>query len=322
MVKIPGRARCMQRLKVLRLQKRRKRQQQIRLFALQSRHELWHLPAACHDMEEAQTWRHFFAKLVRKFDLRVKVLASRVKRWQQKQAAFSWKPRWTPEEERMVNAALDQQQLAESPEEVLCTRFGAPLTRRHLSCLQPDEWLNDEVVNCYLRLLQDQNSGTLWCPSTFFWPKLEESGHQAVQRWTKRAGLNVGALRTIVVPLHLDDSHWALGAVHVEEREVSYLDSLGKAAPDALVSRLSEFMEGEARSNSSGDVPAGSWKLKPRRCSPGSVPLQQNFSDCGVFMLAYAECVAALTPISFDTSPEAIAEKRRSVALAILKGCL
>mmetsp|Transcript_4925 Transcript_4925/g.8777 ORF Transcript_4925/g.8777 Transcript_4925/m.8777 type:complete len:271 (+) Transcript_4925:59-871(+) len=195
-------------------------------------------------------------------------------------------------------------------EEVLCVRFGAELTGRHLSCLMPEAWLNDEVVNAYLRILSEENKGQIWCPNSFFWPKLRDNGYSAVQRWTKRASIELASLRVVLVPLHLT-SHWALGVIDLVQHELLYLDSLGLAPPELLESRLTEFLEREV------DLAIAPWTLRVE-----DAPRQRNTSDCGLFMLLYAECFAASRPLEFATSAKAIRRKRQEIALAILKGKL
>lgn len=289
-------------------------------------------------MEDACYWYAFFSKLVKKLELRLKAFSfhdrtsARVRgsmTSMETPADALQSKVFTEGERRLVDDALRQKCAEAHPEEVLCTRFGAELTRRHLSCLQPDEWLNDEVVNCYMRLLQEESDGRLWCPNTFFWPKLQDGGYAAVQRWSRRAAMDMGSLEAIIIPLHLDGCHWALAVVHVPEQRLAYFDSLGLPPPEALEPRLAEFMRGEMCSKPALALRAGHketapfrsvWKLKCQKNEAWQMSLQENGSDCGVFMLAYAECIAAARPLRFETSPEAIVDKRRALALAILTG--
>eukprot|EP00931_Biecheleriopsis_adriatica_P120837 TRINITY_DN95938_c0_g1_i1.p1 TRINITY_DN95938_c0_g1~~TRINITY_DN95938_c0_g1_i1.p1 ORF type:complete len:336 (+),score=83.24 TRINITY_DN95938_c0_g1_i1:81-1088(+) len=315
------------------LQKRlwQRRRRSILATAWHKRRELWQLPGACRSMKDAHYWHAFFSKMVRKLELRLKAFSALARRGAPSSAPCSFEKVHcqvlqskvlTEDEHRLVDDALHKQLLESRPDEVLCTRFGAELTRRHLSCLQPEEWLNDEVVNCYMRLLQEESEGRLWCPNTFFWPKLKDGGYSAVQRWSRRASIDLANVEAIIVPLHLDGCHWALAVVHIAERRLAYFDSLGLPPPEALQPRLAEFMQGEASSNAASSLHAGPWKINRPKHVAQEVSLQQNGSDCGVFMLAYAECIAAARPLCFETSPEVIVDKRRTVALAVLTGSL
>eukprot|EP00434_Breviolum_minutum_P016889 symbB.v1.2.014902.t1/scaffold1101.1/size137853/12 len=154
-------------------------------------------------------------------------------------------------------------------------------------------------MNCYLRMLQEQSDGQLWCPSSFFWPKLEAGGHAAVHRWARRAAVNVASCDALVVPLHLEGCHWSLAVMRIELRHILYLDSLGMPAPDLLQSRLSEFVSKEDPALS------GLWQL----LVVNKTPKQLNSSDCGIFVLAYAECIAKGRPLRVDASINAINSK-------------
>ncbi|CAL1152476.1 unnamed protein product [Cladocopium goreaui] len=183
-------------------------------------------------------------------------------------------------------------------------------------------------MNCYLRMIQEQSDGQLWCPSSFFWPKLELGGHAAVQRWARRAAVNVASCDALVVPLHLEGV--ATGRVGTKRpkqllhlvrtfrivcdprHHILYLDSLGMPAPELLQSRLSEFVSKEDPALS------GLWQLYV----VNKIPTQLNSSDCGIFVLAYAECVARSLPLRVDGSRKSIESKRRAIALAVAQGKL
>jgi len=257
-------------------------------------------------------WKAFLKKIVHKIELRLQ--APRCSR----SRSLPWQPRQpttlrTEEQCRLLADGLDEKLLQQRPDEVLCTRFGAELTRRHLSCLLPDQWLNDEVVNCYMKLLQECSEGQIWCANTFFWNKLEAGGHAAVQRWTRRAAVNVAELRAILVPLHLEGCHWSLAMVHIPRRTISYFDSLSLPVPSLLGQRLTEFMAAEVAS-----FPGRRLDLQV----DNRLPQQENSSDCGIFMLVYAERLVMDLPIGLDTFMSGIEEKRLSIALAILEGRL
>jgi len=217
-----------------------------------------------------------------------------------------------------VDAALDESLAELAPDEVICQRFGAPLTRRHLACLLPGRWLNDGVVTCYFRLLQERAGGKLWCPNTFFWPKLVADGAEAMQRWSKRAGVVVPNLRAILVPMHTKGNHWSLGVVDINKHCIQYMDSLGYQPPNNLLPKLSEYLLAEGRRA----VPAAKFMDEPWELHCANVPQQRNTSDCGVFACAFAERFAAGAKVAFSTDPCSVASLRRSLATALISGRL
>merc|ERR1712118_184283 len=109
----------------------------------------------------------------------------------------------------------------------------------------PDRWLNDEVINCYLRLIQERSGNRCWCPGSFFWLKLEKEGHAGVQRWARRAKVDVSSLQAILLAIHREGTHWGLGVLDLQGRALRYFDSLGIAPPLSLAARLNEYLEGE-----------------------------------------------------------------------------
>lgn len=264
---------------------------------LAAQRDIERLPWACTSSADLAHWRRFFSDLVGALDARA--------------------------EEVSVVDALDALRASDFPGEVLCIRFGAEMTRRHLACLLPDEWLNDEVVNCYLRLVQERSEGRCWCPNSFFWPKLQEGGHPAVQRWARRAGLDdsaYGRLEMILLPLNVGGSHWALGVVDFRRRGLLYLDSLGLDPPGGFWAKMTEYLEAEGQRCSLESL-KGPWPLLHPEAAE-AVPRQRNGSDCGVFACLYAERAAARAPVAFETAPVAVAALRRAIAGAILRGAL
>lgn len=211
----------------------------------------------------------------------------------------------------LVDDALDQTRASQHPEQVLCCQFGVDLRRKDLVRLAPEVWLNDEVINCYFRILQSRGMLKCYCPSSFFWPKLEAGGHTAVQRWAKRAGVCVQELDAMLLPLHLHGDHWSLGVVDFRQRGFHYYDPLNYEPPRNLVVCLNEFIEGECQ--------AGPWELIP--CSH-RLPRQRNMADCGIFTCAYAERFSAGAPVSFPNDEMSINRMRRAVAAAVLRGRL
>ena len=76
----------------------------------------------------------------------------------------------------------------------------------NLSCLYSPNWLNDEVINLYMKLLGSANS-EVFMFTTFFYNKFSESGFQGVQDFFRQYDLF--SYKTIFIPVH-HDSHWFL----------------------------------------------------------------------------------------------------------------
>ena len=149
-----------------------------------------------------------------------------------------------PEDAEVVGAA---QIAGGRANEVLCSRFNIDMDRKRFRCLRSRQWLNDEVINYYMGLLQERSdkeaksaSGgatqrRVWFASTFFLTKLRENGYSFanVRRWTRekrgpgdRILTNVLDVDLIIIPRHFGP-HWTCIVVDVPGRTVTHYDSLG-----------------------------------------------------------------------------------------------
>lgn len=67
--------------------------------------------------------------------------------------------------------------------------------RRDIASLNGLNWLNDEVINFYMNLIMERsqnkksNLPKVYSMNTFFYPRLMESGHSALKRWTRKVYL-------------------------------------------------------------------------------------------------------------------------------------
>ncbi|CAI8051353.1 Protein flightless-1 homolog [Geodia barretti] len=120
---------------------------------------------------------------------------------------------------------------------------GMELSQSDLRTLEPNKCLNDQVVNCYMKLLVKQavrKPDTVAIASTFFYTKLCRGGFSGVTRWMKN--VDFARLRLFLVPVHLPtQQHWCLVAVHIRRRVIEYYDSLGFRNPSCL-KRLLKFV--------------------------------------------------------------------------------
>ena len=132
-------------------------------------------------------------------------------------------------------------------EAVLVEGFSFSVTRKELRCLLPGRWANDAVVNFYFRQLQERCSwvpsiARCWFLNSHFLGLLTRDGaydYSAVRDWSVRQGISVFDLDYIMVPVHSNRSHWALGVVDFSAGGLRYIDSLGQGPPSRFASCLS-----------------------------------------------------------------------------------
>ncbi|KAJ4956117.1 hypothetical protein NE237_012900 [Protea cynaroides] len=169
------------------------------------------------------------------------------------------------------------------------------LTGEILQCLRVGAWLNDEVINVYLELLKEREKREptkfLKCHffNTFFYKKLISgtSGYDfnAVRRWTtmRKIGYGLDECDKIFVPIH-QEIHWCLAVINKKDEKFQYLDSL-KGRDSQVLKILARYFVDEVQDKSGKDINVSSWKHE----YIDDLPEQLNGSDCGMFMMKYAD---------------------------------
>jgi sentrin-specific protease 1 len=195
------------------------------------------------------------------------------------------RPPLTEAEDATVDDALTEGE----PSEVLTEIEGARVTRANMAALAPGEWLNDEVINVFIKVLanNDHDQGPSDLPScyfmnTLFYPKLAESHsgytYSNVRRWTRRA--DIMRKDMVLVPIHCHGDHWTLGVINARLRRFEYYDSLRGACGNVLTF-LRRWLLDEATSNEE-TLDLTGWEEVSY--ATGN-PQQVNGFDCGLFML-------------------------------------
>lgn len=203
----------------------------------------------------------------------------------------------TAEETQVAEDALG----SGNPKDVLASRFSVDITRRTIQCLRPGNWLNDEVINFYFKLLQERCRKTCWFPNSFFWQKLSGNTKsytfREVQRWTTKAKVDIFALDHVVFPMVISDIHWALGVIDLKENGFRYFDSMHCKPHRNFVPFLRKYVEDEHNAKKGGELDGASrWPLLKYKLP---VPQQRNDYDCGVFTCFFADYFAEGKDMTF-----------------------
>ena len=120
------------------------------------------------------------------------------------------------------------------------------VTRSSMQTLKPKQWLNDEVINYYIKICLAERDKNI-CSSTgrkrsyffnsFFMQKLfdeknsdvEKRGkfnYDQVTRWSgKVREQNLFQMKYVFAPINLDNTHWTLAVIFMEEKRIQYYDS-------------------------------------------------------------------------------------------------
>ena len=225
-------------------------------------------------------------------------------------------PTLTTAEAEIVDEALG----TGNPNEILAELRNIPISRLDMTTLRPGQWLNDEVINGYFKILEQREASKATGPSchfhqTTFYPKLAEepNGYQysQVAEWTR--GKDVFSKDLIIVPIH-QPGHWTLAVINVKQQRFEYYDSL-RGPPGLVFENLRRWLKDESLDKKGKSFDTTGWTEVVWK--QGQTPQQRNGWDCGMFMIRTADYIARDTVLSF--TQEDMELFRRLTVLEILK---
>eukprot|EP00698_Gefionella_okellyi_P003199 TRINITY_DN12991_c0_g1_i1.p1 TRINITY_DN12991_c0_g1~~TRINITY_DN12991_c0_g1_i1.p1 ORF type:complete len:586 (-),score=103.51 TRINITY_DN12991_c0_g1_i1:3-1760(-) len=205
----------------------------------------------------------------------------------------------TPAEREQVSFALE----GGDDQELLVVTDGGEITREKMQCLIDLEWLNDEVINVFLRLLRDRVDADaalprVHCFNTFFYAKLVDGpkgyDFKAVSRWTTRAKVDIFAQDKVIIPVHMG-SHWCCAVIDMHKKRTEYYDSLS-GRNDHCHKMLLQYLKDEWKEKKKSEFDASGWTTY----TPSDIPHQHNGCDCGVFSCMYAYFASMDTGFQFS----------------------
>ncbi|XP_059472000.1 sentrin-specific protease-like isoform X2 [Neocloeon triangulifer] len=206
----------------------------------------------------------------------------------EKEEEFLEEEEQLPELPDEANEIVDRALFPRPPQEVLVSGFNTDITRKDISTLADRNWLNDEVINFYMELIRERgnldNYPKVHTFNTFFYPKLRQSGHQLLKRWTKK--VDIFAHDLIVIPIHLG-VHWCMSILDMKNKTAHYFDSMLTSNP-AVLTLLLKYLEDESLDKKKARYDTSSWKVVQEK----DIPQQHNGYDCGVFACMFAEAAS------------------------------
>lgn len=196
--------------------------------------------------------------------------------------------------------------LKEPKNRLLVCRNGMKITRNDLRLLLPGNWLNDEIINFYMSLLQQRNEKEVLesnnkiprCLflSSFFYCKLLSRGqydYAAVKRWTRN--IDVFNYDKIIIPLNIKNCHWILAVIDIQGKRFICYDSIGGSHVDKLRA-LEQWLRDEHSAKLGFKLETSSYSFEQP-----PVPRQSNTDDCGVFCCQFARYTSSNWEISFTS---------------------
>lgn len=96
-----------------------------------------------------------------------------------------------------------------------------PLSGKNLGTLKFGEWLNDEVINAYIRLVnkysidKDLKKRSM---NTFFFKELESSklDENKIRRIFKRHNIEIDKIKNLFLPVNKSNSHWSFLSLDID----------------------------------------------------------------------------------------------------------
>jgi len=253
----------------------------------------------------------------------------------------------TPTENAMVNTSWVHE--ATSMARVCDGSSKAPLLGKHFARLagraedsRNAGYLQDEILNRYVELLMERHKRStmevpegdrplpIHCFSSFFFQKIfdsEPSSVENVSRWRNKitsTGKNAFELGKLIIPVNIEDDHWALAIAYVQDRKFQYLDSMGRGG-EKYLRALRDWFKQEAAywtnrgrdMKELGDI--DTWEVLG---VPGGLPQQVDSSSCGVFVCYYANYITAGMVPHFQASRARTTLMRKRISLDLLNGAI
>eukprot|EP00804_Cyclotella_cryptica_P001536 CCRYP_003747-RA/>CCRYP_003747-RA protein AED:0.09 eAED:0.09 QI:0/0/0/1/1/1/2/0/668 len=240
----------------------------------------------------------------------------------------------TEEEEAIVQKALYG---IGPPNEILASQDADSVQRSSMQRLQPGQWLNDEIINYFLKnclarrdeklcAAQPGRKRSHFFNSYFVQTMFDEKNqnpalrgkyaYKNVKRWSKKVpGKDIFNLKYIVCPINLDNMHWTSAVIFMEEKKIQYYDSLGGTDRTKLEGLL-QYVKDEWKVKKGDEMDASGWKLVG--CTRDT-PRQLNGYDCGVFTCMFSDFISQDCPLLF--SQKHVNQCRERIALSIMKNC-
>lgn len=191
---------------------------------------------------------------------------------------------------------------------ILTSKDYLEVTVRDFKTLAPKRWLNDTIIEYFMKQIEKTTKNTV-AFNSFFYSTLSERGYQGVRRWMKRKKVQITNLDKVFVPINLNQSHWALGMIDIKNERVIYVDSLShgpNAMSFAILNDLKSYVVQESKNTIGKDF----------QLSHISCPQQPNGFDCGIYVCLNTLYLSKDSDLTFNYDDAS--RMRTYIALLIL----
>jgi sentrin-specific protease 1 len=208
---------------------------------------------------------------------------------------------------------------------MVAEKFNLKIHRNDFARLKKNVWLNDEVINFFMMMLQERNfykqtTGrkslylNTFYMKTMFNFKDQVFDYAPVKRWCKK--LDAFQQDMIFFPVHHNGDHWLLCVVYCQQKMIVCYDSMPSPGKVAYCSAILEWLHQEKiHKNSPCHFDATEWNIVN---GGAHVPKQVGIYDCGVFTCMAAEFISRNFPLTWY-SQENVEMFRQRMAHSILR---
>jgi sentrin-specific protease 1 len=175
------------------------------------------------------------------------------------------------------------------------------LTFRNLATLKDQSWLNDEVINAYIRLINNAlqvSDPRRAVMNTYFFDELTKKkvDKSKLLRILSKRKIDIAGLDQLFLPYNQNNVHWCFYCIDFRDSTIIYYDSLSShtvSHEEQLVAFANMILE--ARPN-----PAVIHSPFRKVKKAINFPSQGNGYDCGVFLLKGIDCLSRANKVNFD----------------------
>ena len=197
-----------------------------------------------------------------------------------------------------IEIVEDLLSLSASADEVIIDKFRVLFKLSDLLRLKQEVWLNDEIINFYMKLCEERErslsaSRRNIFMNTFFYSMLVDYGkgfnYANVKKWFR--GVDIFSCQRLFIPINMEQ-HWSLVHVHLPTYEIQYLDSMMRNKNGKIImANINKWLKMEYIMKNGG--------VDTRVFTELTVPCPQqtNCNDCGLFTLSFVDLLSNDLPL-------------------------
>lgn len=199
--------------------------------------------------------------------------------------------------------------------------------------LQGSSWLNDEVINSFIALVnrrsrlqhalplheKSPSAPRTFVVTTYLYTRLSPRvglyDYAGVKRWAAGQGLDLTAVDVVVVPVNLRRSHWVMVTIDLGRRTLHYYDPYLTADTTSIIQNVRHWLNDEVRQHLGDDAAKRMAVHAWPEVSVDGLPEQMDGGSCGVFVLGATDCASLGTPWRFTQADIPVLRCRIALSL-------